>query len=111
MLHRASQIAAVFLIVGVVTMPVMTCMVPEKGMTTEEHNCCNKMAHACESSSMPASHTCCQHPVLRHVASVSKIWTGDGELAPAALIHATFTLSNPQAHSVIVGFKSPPESP
>jgi len=111
MLRRAAQFAVVFLIVGLVAMPVMACMVQEREMTAEEHNCCKKMAHACESSAMPASHSCCQHPVLRQVASVSKIWTGDFELAPSALVHAPFTLSSPQAHSDIVGFNSPPGSP
>jgi len=111
MLHRTSQFAVLLLIMSIIAAPVMACLVPGRQMSAEELNCCKKMAHECETSAMPTSHSCCQHPVSRHAASVSITRTVDVGYSAAALVQADFApavQTNPQ---VAYGFESPPESP
>jgi hypothetical protein len=88
----------------------MACMVPDRQMTAEEQSCCKKMANDCESSLMPASHSCCQHPVARQTANVTSIRTGDINLSALVVIVPFFdpaiSISRGAAHA----FESPPES-
>lgn len=55
--------------------PAVACLLPTGSMTRAEHECCQKMAHQCGSSVMPASHTCCQaqpdHSAVSPVATYS----------------------------------------
>jgi hypothetical protein len=111
MLRRFSQFAAVVLVVAVVAMPLMACMVPDREMTAEEHECCKKMAQDCESSAMPASHSCCQHPVARHVVNVSRIRSGDFAISAVALVQADLAPLVERAPHLPSTFESPPESP
>src|SRR5215469_18086477 len=111
MLYRASQFAAVLLIIAVIAAPVMACMVPDRQMTADEQSCCKKMAHDCESSAMPASHSCCQHPVVRHTANITSIRTGDIALCVAALVETPFRPAISMRRSATHAVESPPESP
>jgi hypothetical protein len=110
MLRRASQFAAVVLIVAVVAAPVMACMVSDRDMTAEEQICCKKMAHQCELSVMPASHSCCQHPISRHALNVSSI-RSDHFAGFAAVAEAAFTAATSTTRIVAIRFESPPEDP
>jgi hypothetical protein len=110
MLRRASQFATVLLVIAMAAMPVMACMVPDRQMTAEEQSCCKKMAHNCESSVMPASHSCCQHPVSQHAASASSLRT-DYPVHSLAVVESTFIPSILATHRVGSSFESPPESP
>jgi hypothetical protein len=110
MLRRSSQFAAIVLIIAVVAMPAMACIVPDRQMTAEEQACCKKMAHACESSAMPASHSCCQHPVSRNAVNVSSIRT-DHFAVSAAVVEAVFTPTTPASQQLVMKFESPPEGP
>jgi len=110
-LHKLSQFAAVLLIIAVIAAPVMACMVPDRQMTAEEQSCCKKMAHNCESSVMPASHSCCQHPVARHSANVLSIRAGDIALCMAALVETPFSPAISMSRGTAHAFESPPESP
>jgi hypothetical protein len=40
--------------------PAMACVLPGATMTPAERECCHHMAEQCESSMMPASHSCCK---------------------------------------------------
>jgi hypothetical protein len=111
MLRRASQFAAVLLIIAVVAMPVMACVMPNRQMTAEEQSCCKKMAYNCESSRMPASHSCCQHPVSRLIANVTTIWTGDIGFCVTAMIETPFSPAISMSRGAAHPFESPPESP
>lgn len=112
MVGRATQFAALVLVIAIAGMPVMACMVqPGRQMTTEEHDCCKKMAQGCESSAMPTSHSCCSHRVSPQVACVSRVWSGHLGLVVAALVDTSFRAANPPTDGVVVGFESPPESP
>src|SRR5215467_1810137 len=110
-LHKLSQFAAVLLIIAVIAAPVMACMVPDRQMTAEEQSCCKKMAHNCESSAMPASHSCCQHPVARHTANITSIRTGDISLCVVALVETPFRPAISMRRGAAQAFESPPESP
>ncbi len=111
MLHKLSQFAAVLLIIAVVATPVMACMVPDRQMTAEEQSCCKKMARDCESSMMPTSHSCCQHPVARHAANIPSIRNGDIALCLAALVEIPFSPAISMSRSAVHAFESPPEDP
>ena len=110
MLRRTSQFAAVLLIIAVAAMPVMACMVPDRQMTADEQSCCKKMAHECESSVMPASHSCCQHPVARHPANITSIRTGDIALCVAVLVETPLSPAISMSDGAAHPFESPPES-
>ena len=110
-MRKLFQFAAVLLVIAVIAAPVMACMVPDRQMTAEEQSCCKKMAHNCESSVMPASHSCCQHPVIRHTANITSIRTGDIALCVAALVETSFSAAIPMSRSGAHAFESPPESP
>ena len=109
-LRKLSQFAAIPLIIVVVAMPVMACMVPDRQMTAEEQSCCKKMAHDCESSVMPASHSCCQHPVARHTANITSIRTSDIALCATALVETPFSPAISMSGGAVHPFESPPES-
>jgi hypothetical protein len=111
MLHRASQLAVLLLIMSIIAAPVMACMVPGRQMSAEERNCCKRMPHDCETSATPTSHSCCQHPVSRHVASVSIPRTVDVGYSAAALLQADFTPAVQTNPRIVHGSESPPESP
>src|SRR5215467_13377519 len=111
MLHRASQFAAIILIVAMAASPLMACMVSPRQMTAEEQACCKKMAHSCESAVMPNSHSCCQHPVSGHTANLSSIRTVDLQFSPTALVETHFTPAVPLTRGTLNQFESPPESP
>lgn len=110
MLQRVSQFAAVVLILSALAAPVMACMVFDREMTAEEQRCCKKMAHQCESSAMPASHSCCQHPVSRDANNVSGIRT-DHFVTSIAMVETAFTPVTPLWRQFVAKFESPPESP
>ena len=110
MLHRASQFAAVVLIAAVFAAPAMACLVFDREMTPEEQSCCEKMAHQCESSVMPASHSCCQHPVSRDANNVSGIST-DHSAITIAVVETAFAPLTPSSWHFVTTFESPPESP
>ena len=110
-LRRVSQFAAVVLVVAVVAMPLMACMVPDREMKAEERDCCKKMARDCESPAMATPHSCCQHPIARHVVSVSRVRGADLLLSPVALVKAYLPLSLEATRRLTFTSESPPESP
>ena len=111
MLRRTSQFAAVVLVVAVIAAPVMACMVPYRQMTAEEQTCCKKMAHQCESAVMPNSHSCCQHPVSRHPASVTTVCIADIGFSTATLTQIWCSPAVQTNPRLAYAFESPPESP
>ena len=73
MLRRVSQFVSIVLSIIVFALPISACLTPAAEMTTEQRECCEKMAGRCEMSAMPSSHSCCQHPTSREAATASKI--------------------------------------
>lgn len=110
MLRRASQFAAVVLVIVVAALPVAACMVPEGQMTAAEHQCCQKMANNCETVGMPSSHSCCQHPASQQTGRASKIEAAGA--APMAAVQVELGLAPLQVVSRLSNrIESPPESP
>jgi hypothetical protein len=110
MLRIVSQFAAVVLVVAFAATPVMACMAPDRQMTAEKQDCCKKMAHSCDGSVMPASHSCCQHPISPQAVNVSGIRTGQVGFYVAALVGSPF---NPRPSAVcraVHACESPPDS-
>jgi len=58
---------ALIMVLWAVT-PALACLLPGQQMSTEEQECCQKMAGQCGSAMMPSSHTCCQHPDQRETS-------------------------------------------
>jgi hypothetical protein len=84
-LNKVLQIAAIILVLTLVAQPLAACMTPGHTMTAAEHACCMKMATMCESSAMPASHSCCKQAVSPQVITLAKMWSRD-ITAPAILV-------------------------
>ena len=55
------KLAALLLALSVFASPLMACLQPDATLTTEERECCRKMAGEC--GKMPASHSCCKTTV------------------------------------------------
>lgn len=111
MLRRVAQFAAIVLVLTVVALPVTACMVADRQMTAEEHKCCEKMAHSCETAAMPSSHSCCQHPVSRHAVTAAKIQSGDLGSITAMRTEAVSPLLPQVVRGAANAVETPPESP
>jgi hypothetical protein len=55
------KLAALLLALSVFASPLMACLQPETTLTSEERECCRKMAGEC--GNMQASHSCCKTTV------------------------------------------------
>jgi len=95
MLSKGSKFVALVLMPVLFGLPLAACVTPGRAMTEEEHNCCVKMASHCESSVMPSSHSCCQHPVSRQVIIASKVRSGDLGCGSALLCEVALPLPSP----------------
>lgn len=111
MLRHILQIVAVLLVLVVLGLPLAICLTPGRAVTVAEHNCCVKMAGACEASAMPGSHSCCSHPGSREILKVSRIQISDFGVALVALSEASLPLPVPMVSRDPNRFKFPPESP
>jgi hypothetical protein len=111
MLQRLAQIVAVALAVIIVALPLSACLTSAAKMSVEQRECCQKMAGRCETSVMPSSHSCCQHPVSQGTAIAARIQRND--FGSAVPVMGGFASSPPRiiTHSSIILFEFPPESP
>ena len=69
--------------------PIMACALPAMAMSTEERECCKRMAQDCGNKGMAKSHSCCQTvSVPDHLPAIkSSSDVGSKHLA-VALVHA-----------------------
>jgi len=112
MLRKASQFASIALSVIVFALPLSECLTLAAKVTMEQRECCQKMGGRCETSAMPSSHSCCQHPASPQAVTASKIQKNDFGPAVAMPIGATYyLLPRTIARSRAATFESPPESP
>src|SRR5229473_1990621 len=102
-LGKVSQFVSIGLAIVILTLAAK--------MSVEERACCQKMAGRCETSAMPSSHSCCQHPVSRQAVTASKIQTNNFVPAVAVLSEAASPLPQVMARGGSTSFESPPESP
>lgn len=111
MLSKASKIVVATLMLLLLGQPLVACVTAGREITEDEHNCCLKMASMCETSVMPASHSCCKHGLSPQAVAVSKARNGD-RAAPAVLISEQVApLATPPFASSMSTPESPPESP
>lgn len=64
LVRSVCKLAALLLALSVFASPLMACLQPENTLTSEERECCRKMAGDC--GEMPASHSCCK-PTVREI--------------------------------------------
>jgi hypothetical protein len=57
------KFGVVVLAVLTLGVPAMACLTPEAQFTSEERECCKRMAEMCGRGSMPNSHSCCKTTV------------------------------------------------
>ena len=69
--------------------PLLACMVPERAMTVQEHECCKHMAEMCGSAHMPQSHSCCKTEVRSGYTMVA---TSDQQPVPVLNIVALVSI-------------------
>ena len=111
MLHKMSQLVSILLAVVILVLPLSACLTPAAKMSLEERECCQKMAGHCETSVMPSSHSCCQHPVSHQAVIASKIQRNDFGPAVAAPMVAAPPMPRIITRSSANSFESPPVSP
>ena len=111
MLHKMSQLVSIVLAVVILVLPLSACLTPAAKMSLEARECCQKMAGHCETSVMPSSHSCCQHPVSHQAVIASKIQRNDFGPAVAALMVAAPPMPRIITRSSANSFESPPVSP
>ena len=110
MLRRASQFVAITLAIVIPALPLSACLTSAAKVSQEQRECCQKMAGRCETSVMPSSHSCCQHPVSRQAMAASKVQRNDAGSAVAMLAESAPALQL-IVRSSSTSFESPPESP
>src|SRR5438132_13030903 len=108
--RRLAQFVAIALTTIILALPLSACLIPAQQMTVEQRECCQRMAGRCETSVMPSSHSCCQHPVSRQAIVVSKVQRNDAGSAVAMLAESAPALQL-IVRSSSTSFESPPESP
>ena len=111
MLSKASQIVAATLMLLLLGQPLVACVTAGQEMTEDEHTCCLKMASMCETSAMPASHSCCKHALSPQVVAVSKARNGDLAALAVLLFEQGPPLPTPLFRRSMRTSESPPESP
>src|SRR5881227_1886651 len=110
-LRRVSQFVAIALAIVMLALPLSACLTPVAKVSQEQRECCQKMAGRCETSVMPSSHSCCQHPVSRQALTASKIQRSDFGLAVVVLREAASLLPQVITRGSATSFESPPEGP
>jgi hypothetical protein len=111
MLKKAPKIIPAGLMLVLLAQPLAACLASGRSMTEEEHNCCLKMASMCDTSAMPASHSCCKHAVSPQAVAVSKVRNGDLAASALFLCEVDRGCLVPMLGSIGRGSESPPESP
>jgi hypothetical protein len=110
-MKRATQIAAVAIVLVLFGQPLLACVTPGHTMTAAEHACCVKMASMCNSSVMPMSHSCCKQSVSPQAVALTKLRGGD--LAAPAVLVSRFVVALPAILQLcdLLPSDSPPGSP
>ena len=108
------KLAALLLALSVFASPLMACLQPETTLTSEERDCCRKMAGDCEE--MPASHSCCKTTVrdTDPYLSSSRVQISAPTQAAVAVLPVSETIDLPNLISQFVTSSDappPPESP
>ena len=108
------KLAALLLTLSVFAPPLMACLQPDAALTTEERECCRKMAGDC--GKMPNSHSCCKttapdrDPYVRN----SRLQISVLAQATLAVLPVSETIGLPDLASQFVTSSdahAPPESP
>ena len=110
-LRRVSQFVAIALAIVIPALPLSACLTSAAKVSAEQRECCQKMAGRCETSVMPSSHSCCQHPVSRQDMATSIVQRNDAGSAVAVLAEGVPVLPQLIVRSSSTSFESPPESP
>ena len=98
--------------------PIMACALPAMAMSSEERQCCKRMAQECGNMGMGKSHSCCQTvSVPDHLPAIKSSSDVGSMHLTLALVHAVHPLptmatipesgSSPWAADI----HSPPDSP
>jgi len=110
-LRTASQFVSIALAAVTLALLLSACLTPAANMSVEQRECCLKMAGRCESSVMPSSHSCCQHPVSHQGVSASRVQRNDFGSVVAVLRVVALPLPRVITRSSATSFESPPVSP
>ncbi len=111
MVQRLAQFLAVALAVITLALPLSACLTAAAKMSVEQRECCQKMAGRCETSVMPSSHSCCQHPAWPQAVTASRIQRNYFGSIVAVVVQGASSLPLVIAQSSASSFESPPESP
>ena len=108
------KLAALLLALSVFASPLMACLQADAALTTEERECCRKMAREC--GEMPASHSCCKTTVrdTDPYLSNSRVQISAPAQATLAILPINETIGLPDLISQFVTSSdahAPPESP
>jgi hypothetical protein len=95
--HR--KIVCLFVILLVISAPLMACALPGQEMTAEEQACCLHMSDECGGAHMSDTHTCCNKApqVDRSILKASSKYT---PAAPELVIQASFCIAPPMSTAV-----------
>jgi hypothetical protein len=101
-----SKPVCLFLVLLVVSTPLIACALPGEEMTKAEQDCCLQMSDECGGSQMSDSHTCCtKTPQVE--GSALKASTKYSPAAPQAAAHASLCAAPEMAADRLPGPQSP----
>jgi hypothetical protein len=108
------KLAVLVLTLSIFASPLMACLQPDATLTTEERECCRKMAGDC--GKMPASHSCCKTTVrdTDPYLSNSRVQISVPAQATLAILPVSEIIGLPDLISQFVissDAHAPPESP
>ena len=106
MVFCVSKPACLFLVLLVVSTPLIACALPGEEMTKAEQDCCLQMSDECGGTQMSDSHTCCtKTPQVE--GSTLKASSKYSPAAPQAAPHASLGAAPEMAAHLLPGPQSP----
>ncbi|HTD21615.1 MAG TPA: hypothetical protein VK738_03120 [Terriglobales bacterium] len=115
-MKQVGKVVVLFSLLSVFAAPLMACLLPNGIATTEERECCRKMAERCEAMGMPSSHSCCRTTVWEsnpYLASSRVSVSTQHQVISADLpiAHTFFLLTHVSRIQWLSNTHAPPESP
>jgi hypothetical protein len=106
MVFCVSKPACLFLVLLVISTPLIACALPGEEMTKAEQDCCLQMSDECGGSQMSDSHTCC-NKTPQVEGSTLKASSKYSPAAPQAAPHASLCAAPEMAADRLPGPQNP----
>lgn len=112
----AGKSAVLCVALSLLSVPIVACLSSGSALSSEEQECCRKMAEGCGEMQMPSSHSCCTTTTVRQAfpylaSSRSSVSVAREPLAVLPVVKASLAADRIPHDRVYLNTHAPPESP